>query len=301
MTNSGIKVISLNMLVDDPSDPVIWRGPVIAGLVKQFWTDVHWGEIDVMFVDMPPGTGDVPLTVFQSLPVDGVVIVSSPQELVEMIVSKSVKMAKMMEKPVVGLVENMSYLKCPDCGREIALFGESKAEAIAKKFDIPAGVDRRRCRGADRDPRLRGVRGEARLMLWIGPLAGAILFSRGGLLGALVGSLLGGWIERRIREERWRARGARRSSRQRANPLADAYRTLGVKPSASDEEVKRAYREKAKSCHPDILRERRNGKSPRRPSGCLGSTPPGLPSARRGTYDHSRCRHLASLDGLRRP
>ena len=138
MTNSGIKVISLNMLVDDPSDPVVWRGPVIAGLVKQFWTDVHWGELDVMFVDMPPGTGDVPLTVFQSLPVDGVVIVSSPQELVEMIVSKSVKMAKMMEKPVVGLVENMSYLKCPDCGREIALFGESKAEAIAKKFDIPA-------------------------------------------------------------------------------------------------------------------------------------------------------------------
>ena len=116
MTNSGIKVISLNMLVEDPSDPVVWRGPVIAGLVKQFWTDVHWGELDVMFVDMPPGTGDVPLTVFQSLPVDGVVVVSSPQEL----------------------VENMSYLKCPDCGREIALFGESKAEAIAKKFDIPA-------------------------------------------------------------------------------------------------------------------------------------------------------------------
>ncbi len=138
MTNSGIKVISLNMLVDDPSDPVIWRGPVIAGLVKQFWTDVHWGEIDVMFVDMPPGTGDVPLTVFQSLPVDGVVVVSSPQELVEMIVSKSVKMAKAMEKPVLGLVENMSYLKCPDCGKEIPVFGRSRAKELAEKFAIPA-------------------------------------------------------------------------------------------------------------------------------------------------------------------
>ena len=137
MTNCGIKVISLNMLVEDPSDPVVWRGPVIAGLVKQFWSDVHWGELDVMFVDMPPGTGDVPLTVFQSLPVDGVVVVSTPQDLVEMIVSKSVKMAGMMKKKVLGLVENMSYLKCPDCGREIALFGESKAEALAKKFDIP--------------------------------------------------------------------------------------------------------------------------------------------------------------------
>ena len=140
MTNTGIKVISLNMLVEDPSDPVVWRGPVIAGLVKQFWTDVHWGELDVMFVDMPPGTGDVPLTVFQSLPVDGVVVVSSPQELVEMIVSKSVKMAKMMDKPIVGLVENMSYLKCPDCGKEIAVFGESKAAAIAEKFGIPSVV-----------------------------------------------------------------------------------------------------------------------------------------------------------------
>ena len=137
-TNTGIKVISLNMLVDDPSDPVIWRGPVIAGLVKQFWSDVHWGELDVMFVDMPPGTGDVPLTVFQSLPVDGVVVVSSPQELVEMIVSKSVKMAKTMEKPVLGLVENMSFLKCPCCGKEISVFGESRAEELAKKFDIPA-------------------------------------------------------------------------------------------------------------------------------------------------------------------
>ena len=137
VTTSGIKVMSLNMLVEDPSDPVVWRGPVIAGLVKQFWSDVHWGELDIIFVDMPPGTGDVPLTVFQSLPVDGVVVVSTPQDLVEMIVSKSVKMAGMMKKKVLGLVENMSYLKCPDCGKEISVFGESKAEALAKKFDIP--------------------------------------------------------------------------------------------------------------------------------------------------------------------
>ena len=140
VSTAGIKVISLNMLVEDPSDPVVWRGPVIAGTVKQFWTDVHWGELDVMFVDMPPGTGDVPLTVFQSLPVDGVVIVTSPQDLVEMIVSKSVKMAQMMKKPVVGLVENTSYLKCPDCGKEVAVFGESKADSLAKRFAIPATV-----------------------------------------------------------------------------------------------------------------------------------------------------------------
>ncbi len=137
VSNGGIRVMSLNMLVEDPSDPVVWRGPVIAGVVKQFWSDVHWGELDVVFVDMPPGTGDVPLTVFQSLPVDGVVIVSTPQDLVEMIVSKSVKMAGMMDKRVLGLVENMSYLKCPDCGKELAVFGESKAEALAKRFDIP--------------------------------------------------------------------------------------------------------------------------------------------------------------------
>ncbi len=139
-SEGGVKIMSLNLLIENPTDPVVWRGPVIAGCVKQFWTDVVWGDVDVMFVDMPPGTGDVPLTVFQSLPVDGVVVVSSPQELVEMIVSKSVKMAKMMEKPVVGLVENMSYLKCPDCGKEIPVFGESKAEAIAKKFEIPEVV-----------------------------------------------------------------------------------------------------------------------------------------------------------------
>jgi len=140
MSNCGIKVMSLNMLVEDPSDPVVWRGPVIAGAVKQFWTDVHWGDLDVMFIDMPPGTGDVPLTVFQSLPVDGVVVVTSPQDLVEMIVEKSVKMAGMLKKPVVGLVENMSYLKCPDCGKVINVFGASKSETLAKKFDIPETV-----------------------------------------------------------------------------------------------------------------------------------------------------------------
>lgn len=140
VSNGGIRVISLNMLVEDPSDPVVWRGPVIAGVVKQFWTDVHWGDLDLLVVDMPPGTGDVPLTVFQSLPVDGVVVVSTPQELVEMIVSKSVKMSRMMKKPVLGLVENMSYVKCPGCERTIELFGPSKADDIAKRFDIPATV-----------------------------------------------------------------------------------------------------------------------------------------------------------------
>ena len=136
VSNGGICVMSLNMLVEDPTDPVVWRGPVIAGAVKQFWTDVHWGDLDVMFVDMPPGTGDVPLTVFQSLPVDGVVIVSSPQKLVEMIVGKSVKMAKMMDKKVLGLVENMSYFICPDCSKKHEIFGESQAESLAKRFGI---------------------------------------------------------------------------------------------------------------------------------------------------------------------
>ena len=140
VSTGGIRVISLNMLVENPSDPVVWRGPVIAGVVKQFWTEVHWGELDVLFVDMPPGTGDVPLTVFQSLPVDGVVVVSSPQDLVEMIVSKSVRMAGMMKKPVVGLVENMSCLKCPCCGKTISVFGESRADELAKRFSIPRVV-----------------------------------------------------------------------------------------------------------------------------------------------------------------
>ena len=133
-TAAGIDVMSLNLLVEDPESPVVWRGPVIAGTVKQFWTDVIWEDIDYMFVDCPPGTGDVPLTVFQSLPLDGIVIVTSPQELVSMIVAKAVKMAGMMNIPVLGLVENMSYVKCPDCGKELHIFGESRIEEIAASY-----------------------------------------------------------------------------------------------------------------------------------------------------------------------
>ena len=135
-TKSGIKVMSINLLVDNEGDPVIWRGPVIAGAVQQFWTDVAWGDIDVMFVDMPPGTGDVPLTVFQSLPVDGIIVVTSPQELVEMIVSKAVKMADMMNVPILGLVENMSYFECPDCGKRHEIFGASRVDAVASAYGI---------------------------------------------------------------------------------------------------------------------------------------------------------------------
>ncbi len=137
-TLSGIKIMSLNLLIDDPSKPVIWRGPVIAGAVKQFWTDVIWGDVDYMFVDMPPGTGDVPLTVFQSLPVDGIIVVTSPQELVSMIVEKAVNMAEIMDVPVLGVVENYSYFKCPDCGKEHSIFGTSHVEEIAKAHSIPA-------------------------------------------------------------------------------------------------------------------------------------------------------------------
>ena len=131
-TAAGIDVMSLNLLVEDPESPVVWRGPVIAGTVKQFWTDVIWKDVDFMFVDCPPGTGDVPLTVFQSLPLDGIVIVTSPQELVSMIVAKAFKMAEMMNIPVLGIVENMAYVKCPDCGKEIHVFGESHIEEIAQ-------------------------------------------------------------------------------------------------------------------------------------------------------------------------
>ena len=130
-TKTGIEVMSINLLVDDETKPVVWRGPVIAGTVKQFWTDVVWNEVDYMFVDMPPGTGDVPLTVFQSLPLDGIVIVSSPQELVSMIVEKAVNMASMMDVKVLGLVENYSYILCPDCGKVIKPYGESNIEALA--------------------------------------------------------------------------------------------------------------------------------------------------------------------------
>ena len=134
---NGIKIMSLNLLIEDEEAPVIWRGPVIGGTVKQFWSDVCWGDLDYLFVDMPPGTGDVPLTVFQSLPVNGIVIVTSPQELVQMIVKKAINMAGMMNIPVLGLVENYSFLKCPDCGKEIKVFGESQIDAVAAEMGIP--------------------------------------------------------------------------------------------------------------------------------------------------------------------
>ena len=136
-TSTGIEIVSANLLLDNDTDPVIWRGPVIAGAVKQFWQEALWKDIDYMFVDMPPGTGDVPLTVFQSLPVDGIVIVTSPQELVSMIVTKAVNMARKMDIPVLGLVENMSYLECPDCGRRLSLFGTSHIEETAEEYGIP--------------------------------------------------------------------------------------------------------------------------------------------------------------------
>lgn len=136
-TKTGIDVMSVNLLLEDLEAPVVWRGPVIAGTVKQFWSDVIWKDVDYMFVDMPPGTGDVPLTVFQSIPLDGVVIVTSPQELASLIVSKAVNMAKMMNIPIIGIVENMSYCKCPDCGKEIKVFGESHVEDVAAKFGLP--------------------------------------------------------------------------------------------------------------------------------------------------------------------
>lgn len=132
----GIKMVSSNLLLEDETDPVIWRGPVIAGMVKQFWTDVVWDHVDYMFVDMPPGTGDVPLTVFQSIKLDGIIIVTSPQELVSMIVEKAVKMANKMNIKILGVVENMSYIKCPDCGKEINLFGASKLNDVAKDFNL---------------------------------------------------------------------------------------------------------------------------------------------------------------------
>ncbi len=132
----GTSIMSVNLLLENSTDPVIWRGPILGGTVKQFWTDVLWNEVDYMFVDMPPGTGDVPLTVFQSLPVDGIIIVTSPQELVGMIVEKAVKMAEMMNIPIIGIVENMSYYKCDDCGKEHKIFGESHIDEIAQKYNI---------------------------------------------------------------------------------------------------------------------------------------------------------------------
>ncbi|MEL7657622.1 MAG: Mrp/NBP35 family ATP-binding protein [Bacillota bacterium] len=135
-TKTGIDIMSVNLILENDTDPVIWRGPIISGMVKQFWSDVMWGDVDFMFIDMPPGTGDVPLTVFQSLPIDGIVIVTSPQELVSMIVSKAVKMAEMMDIPVIGIIENMSYLECPDCHNQIKVFGDSHIDQIAKKHNI---------------------------------------------------------------------------------------------------------------------------------------------------------------------
>ena len=136
-THTGVQLMSINLILQDETEPVVWRGPVIAGAVTQFWTDVMWQDVDYMFVDMPPGTGDVPLTVFQALPIDGIVIVTSPQDLVGMIVEKAINMAGLMNVPVLGIVENMSYFKCPDCGKEHSIFGESKVEALAKQHNIP--------------------------------------------------------------------------------------------------------------------------------------------------------------------
>lgn len=138
VTNNGTQIMSINLLLENDTDPVVWRGPAIAGAVKQFWTDVIWENVDYMFVDMPPGTGDVPLTVFQSLPVEGIIVVTSPQELVGMIVGKAVKMAEIMNVPILGLVENMSYFECPSCHEKHSIFGESHVEELANKYQIPA-------------------------------------------------------------------------------------------------------------------------------------------------------------------
>ena len=153
-TTTGIDVMSLNLLLPNDSDPVAWRGPIIAGAVTQFWTDVIWGDKDVLFIDMPPGTGDVMLTVCQSIPVDAAVLVSTPQELVGMIVEKSIKIVDMLNIPVIGLVENMSYVQCPDCGKKIAVFGESHVDAIARQYGIPhtaaLPIDRKLAASADK-------------------------------------------------------------------------------------------------------------------------------------------------------
>lgn len=137
VAENGVKVMSINLLLEDVNSPVVWRGPVISGVIEQFWSDVRWGELDYLFVDMPPGTGDVALTVFQSLPVDGIIIVSTPQDLVKMIVNKAYNMARMMDIPVLGLVENMSYYTCPDCGCKINIFGESKIDETADELNVP--------------------------------------------------------------------------------------------------------------------------------------------------------------------
>ncbi|MCI8526199.1 MAG: Mrp/NBP35 family ATP-binding protein [Oscillospiraceae bacterium] len=137
LSEGGVQVMSINLLLDDETAPVLWRGPILGGAVKQFWTDVIWGDVDYLFVDMPPGTGDVPLTVFQSLPIDGVVVVTTPQDLVSMIVAKAVNMARMMHVPVLGFVENYSYFECPDCGKRVEVFGKSHLDALAAEYGVP--------------------------------------------------------------------------------------------------------------------------------------------------------------------
>lgn len=137
VSDGGVQIMSMNVLLENEAEPVVWRGSLISGTVLQFWTDVIWTGVDIMFIDMPPGTGDVPLTVFQSIPIDGIIIVTTPQDLVGMIVQKAVNMAQMMNVPILGIVENMSYIRCPDCGRKIPVFGESKVDAIAMEYSIP--------------------------------------------------------------------------------------------------------------------------------------------------------------------
>lgn len=136
-SKTGIEIMSINLLLDSEESPVIWRGPVISGVIQQFWTEVFWGDVDYMFIDMPPGTGDVPLTVFQSIPLDGIIVVTTPQDLVTMIVKKAYNMAQMMNVPILGIIENMSYLECPDCGKKISVFGESKIDEVAASMNIP--------------------------------------------------------------------------------------------------------------------------------------------------------------------
>ncbi len=171
-STTGIDVMSLNLLLENDSDPVVWRGPVIAGAVGQFWTDVIWGDKDVLFIDMPPGTGDVMLTVCQTIPVDGLVLVSTPQELVEMIVEKALKMAGLMNVPVLGLVENMSYIACPDCGRQIEVFGKSHVDELAGRYSIPVTAK------LPIDPKLAGSVDKGMIELfngdWLNRLADAI-------------------------------------------------------------------------------------------------------------------------------
>lgn len=171
-TKTGIQLMSVNLLLDDETDPVVWRGPVIAGAVKQFWTDVIWKDVDYMFVDMPPGTGDVPLTVFQSLPVDGVILVTSPQELVEMIVKKAARMAEMMNVPVLGLVENMSGFQCDQCGKVHDIFGASHVEEVAKDMGIPV------CARLPINPKLAAACDKGMIELfdgnWLDPIVDAV-------------------------------------------------------------------------------------------------------------------------------